>query len=175
MKTVATVISRVFDPFITFAIVFIVLFYYTNIFVPAFLLMIALPFGLFFIAWKTKFVSNWDVSERRQRPKILWTLVGIEIIASVILQTATAVPVLAALIGFAMVTQFWKMSGHTVAAGLMTGVIIAHYGWAWWPVLLVVPLVGWARVVRKDHTIAQVVVGAIYSWIVLLIIPLVFG
>ncbi len=42
-RTVATIISRIFDPFVTLAIVFIVLFYNTKIFIPAFFLMIALP------------------------------------------------------------------------------------------------------------------------------------
>jgi membrane-associated phospholipid phosphatase len=170
MKNIATIFSRIFDPFISLAIVFIVLFYNTDIFVPAFMLMIALPFVLFLIAWKTKFVSNWDVSDRRQRPKLLWTLIGIELIGSLLLRTTAVVPVLVILIGFTLITQFWKISGHAVSAALMTGVVIARAGVTWWPILLIVPLVGWARVIRKDHTVLQVIAGALYSWISLIVL-----
>lgn len=168
-KTIATVISRVFDPFISLGVLFTLLFYATPIFIPAFVLMILLPLFLFFVAWKTKAVSNWDVSDRRQRPKILWSLVGIEILCSILLGTTITVPVLVALAGFALITQFWKISGHAMAVGLTTGFIIVQYGWSWWPILLIVPLVGWARVARGDHTIWQVTLGALYSWVLVYI------
>ena len=168
-KKIATVISRIFDPFVTLGAVFIILFVGSPKFIPAFLLMIGLPLVLFIVAWKTKFVSNWDVSKRRERPKILWTLLGIEIIASGMLKTTVTFPVLLVLAGFTLITHFWKMSGHTVAASLFTGYVIIRFGWGWWPVLLLVPLVGWARVIRKDHTVLQVTAGALYSWILLVI------
>jgi len=168
-KNVATVISRVFDPFAMLGILFIILFVGTSIFLQAFLLMVVLPLVLFIIAWKTKFVSNWDVSDRRQRPKILWTLVLLEIAASVVLHTAGTIPIIVALIGFAVITHFWKMSGHAMGTALATGYIVAKFGFVWWPVLLVVPAVAWARIVRKDHTVAQVIAGAAYSWLLLVV------
>jgi membrane-associated phospholipid phosphatase len=169
-KKIATVVSRIFDPFITLAVLFTLLFYGTTIFIPAFFLMIILPLILFFVAWKAKVVGNWDVSDRRERPKILWVLVVLEILVSILLGTTIASPVLIALVGFAVITQFWKISGHTMAAALATGIVISHFGQALWPVLLIVPIVGWARVVRKDHTITQVIAGAAYSWLLLVIL-----
>lgn len=164
MNFFARVLSRVFDPFVMLGILFILLFSHTTIFFPAFLLMVLFPFLLFFLAWKTKFIANWDVTDRRERPKILWILVAIEIFASVLLHTDRGIFVIVAIAGFTVMTHFWKMSGHAMAASLMTGYIVARFGWAWWPVLLIVPLVGWARVIRRDHTIWQVIVGALYSW-----------
>lgn len=164
-RKVATIISRIFDPFITLGVLFVLAFYTTPIFIPAFLLMIVLPFFLFLIALKTNVVSNWDVSDRSERPKILWSLVIIEIVSSLLLRTTIAIPILAVLFGFAVITQFWKMSGHVVSAALTTGFIIARFGIVWWPVLLVVPVIGWARIVTKNHTTAQVIAGAIYSFI----------
>ena len=58
----------------------------------------------------------------------------------------------------------WKISGHASVAALATGLIIQWFGWYWWPILLIVPLVAWARVVRRDHTVGQVIAGAVYSW-----------
>ncbi len=170
MKKVATIISRVFDPFILLAIVFVVLLSGTPVFFPAFICMILVPLVLFFVAWKTKFVANWDVSDRRERPKILWSLVAIEALGVFLFHIGTMIPILIALIGFSVITHFWKISGHAMAAGLATATIVARFGWVWWPVLLIVPLVGWARVVRRDHTIAQVIAGALYSWILILIL-----
>jgi len=168
-KAIATVISRIFDPFVMLAVVFVVLVSQTPVFVSAFVSMVILPFVLFLIAWKTKFVSNWDMSDRRERPKILWPLVLIEVVCIFVFQLSSIIPILVVIIGFAIITQFWKISGHAMGAAFATGTIIVTYGWKWWPVLLIVPLVSWARVVRKDHTIAQVVAGAIYSWGLLLI------
>ena len=169
MKKIATVISRIFDPFVSLFVVFMALFYGLPEFIWAFLLVIVVPFVLFIIAWKTKFIGNWDVSDRRERPKILWTLVGVEILSMVILRSTIALPVLIALIGFAIITHFWKISGHAMAAALATGVLVSRFGWTWWPVFCIVPIVGWARVVRKDHTISQVTAGVAYSWILLVI------
>lgn len=165
-KNIATVISRIFDPFIMLAVTFVALLSRTHVFVPAFVSMVIVPFALYFVAWKTKFVSNWDMSDRRERPKILWPLVVIEVICILVFQLSSIIPILVAIIGFAIITHFWKISGHAMGAALATGIIIVTYGWAWWPVLLIVPLVGWARVVRGDHTIAQVIAGAAYSWII---------
>lgn len=164
-KLVATVISRVFDPFLSLGVLFILLFYNTSIFIPALLLMIVLPLTLFIVAWKTKVVSNWDVSDRRQRPKILWALIAIVGVSGILLGTTIEVPVLVAIVGFAIITHFWKISGHAMAIALTTGFIVARFGWSLWPVLLLVPLVSWARVVRRDHTIWQVTAGALYSWV----------
>lgn len=164
-KTVATIISRIFDPFVMLAVIFVTLFYNSPVAVPAFILTILLPLALFVIAWKSKIIGDWDVSDRRQRPKILWTLVVIEIINCIVLKMYAAIPVLVVLTGFAAITQFWKISGHAMAAALATGILISRFGIAWWPVLLIVPFVGWARVVRHDHTIWQVVAGALYSWV----------
>ncbi len=160
----ATIISRLFDPFLTLAIVFVFLYWGTPTFLPALLLMIILPFALFVLAWKTKFISNWDVGDRRQRPRVLWILLAIEIGASVLLKTGETMPLLVALFGFTLISHFWKMSGHALAIGLMTGTIVARFGSAWWPILLAVPLVGWARVQTNNHTPAQVIAGALYAW-----------
>ena len=53
------------------------------------------------------------------------------------------------------------MSIHTaVAAGALV-ILVLVYGW---PLVVTAPLVaavGWSRVALKDHTVAQVVVGAL--------------
>ena len=161
----AHLVSRLFDPFIMLAVVCIVLLSHTTVFIPAFISMVIVPLALFFIAWKTKFVSNWDVSNRQERPKLFWPLIAIETISIVVFQLWFLIPMIVAFAGFALITHFWKISGHTFASALATGILVSRFGWQWWPALLIVPLVAWSRVVRKNHTITQVIVGALYAWL----------
>ncbi|MGW9131955.1 hypothetical protein [Streptomyces sp. NPDC055681] len=59
------------------------------------------------------------------------------------------------------VTVWWKVSVHTAVASGVAVVITVAYGW--WAALLFlgVAAVGWSRVSLRDHTKAQVIVGAI--------------
>ena len=161
---IATIVSRIFDPFVSLTAVFIILMYGSPKFIPAFLGMVILPLVLFTLAWKTKYISNWDVSDRKERPKILWAIVVIEAASVIIFHVWSLTPIICAIIGFSIITHFWKMSGHAMGAAYATGLIIKLFGWGWWPILLIVPLVGWARVVTKNHTVTQVIAGAFYSW-----------
>lgn len=179
MTLVATIISRIFEPFVMFSVVTLVAALHSGLattampwFLTMLIVMIGLPIALLTWAIRTKKVDNWDVSRREQR-----------IIPMIILLILSAIYVFAVsrfgnseltnlfllyfvwLVGFFVVTTKWKISGHTSANALAIGLLISWFGWIWWPLLLIVPLVAWARVVRKDHTVAQVVVGALYSWI----------
>ena len=162
----ATIISRVFDPFIMLAVVCVVLLSRTAVFIPAFITMVLVPLLLFVIAVKTKFVSNWDVSARQERPKLFWPLIAIEVISIVVFQLWFLIPMIVAFAGFALITHYWKISGHAFASALATGILVSRFGWHWWPVFLIVPLVSWSRVMRKNHTIPQVIVGAVYAWLI---------
>jgi len=165
MKKIATLVSRVFDPFIMLAVVCIVLLFHTPVFFPAFIGMVIIPFVLYGIAVKKKYVSDWDLRDRRERPRIIWPLVGIETACLLLFHLWFLMPILVSIIGFAIITHFWKISGHALAAALATGIIVVTFGWVWWPILLIVPLVGWSRVIRKNHTVLQVFAGAVYAWI----------
>lgn len=155
-QNIATIISRIFDPFVSLGLAVFLVLQRSPVFIPAFSVTVLLPFFLFLVAWKTKFVSNWDVSNRRERPKILWLLVAVEATALITFRAWELVPIFAVLVGFAIITNFWKMSGHAVAAAIAA--------WYWWPVLFAVPLVCWARVQSKNHTTMQVIAGSVYSW-----------
>jgi hypothetical protein len=178
-KNVATGISRLFDPFVMFSLVFVLAFIrggVTDFFtwILAFVLLVGLPVVLLLLALHKNIVSNWDISLRRQRPKVLGVLLALEAVNLLILQSvvssyiiSTFLFIIVVFAGFTLITLRWKISGHALAAALATGFIVLWYGWIWWPVLLIVPLVAWARVIRKDHTIWQVIAGAIYSWVLI--------
>lgn len=163
-RRVATLVSRMFDPFLMLAVVFVILQWGGASFVPAFIGAVVLPFVMYVAAWKTKSITDWDMNNRRQRPGILWLLVIIEVTCLFIFQLWSLLPILIIFIGFTVITHFWKISGHAMSAALATGLVISRFGWGFWPVLFVVPFVCWSRVVRKNHTTAQVIAGALYAW-----------
>jgi membrane-associated phospholipid phosphatase len=53
------------------------------------------------------------------------------------------------------------MSGHASAISAAAVITVLMFGPAWLPVLLLVPAVGWSRIVLRAHTLAQVIVGAV--------------
>lgn len=165
-QSIATIISRVFDPFIMLSVVLIIFLSHTRVFIPAFISMVIIPFALFIIAWKTKRVSDWDISDRRERPMLFWSLTAIEIINIVVFQLWFLLPMIMSFAVFSFITHFWKISGHAFASALATGLFISRFGWQWWPVLCIVPLVVWSRVMRKNHTLPQCIAGALFAWTV---------
>ncbi|MFD7580714.1 hypothetical protein [Kitasatospora sp. NPDC059817] len=84
---------------------------------------------------------------------MLWLDAPADLTAMVLAMFASLVPIL-------VITVWWKVSVHTaVAAGAVVCLGIA-LGPLW---LLLAPLVaaiGWSRVVLRDHTTAQTIVGA---------------
>ncbi len=69
-----------------------------------------------------------------------------------------------------LVTLFWKISFHgaTITAAATATLLVA--GSSAWPVMLLVPLVGWARVRLKRHTPRQVVFGSLIGALIALLI-----
>ncbi|MDH6578315.1 hypothetical protein [Kitasatospora sp. MAP5-34] len=75
--------------------------------------------------------------------------------------TAMVVAMFAALVPIMVITVWWKVSVHTAVASGAVACLAIALG-PWW--LLTYPLVAaiaWSRVVLRDHTLAQTVVGAV--------------
>lgn len=180
-KQIATIISRIFDPFIVFTILLVLTFIRGGVpsvstLVITVFLTILVPVALIMWGIKMKMVKNWDMSERKERPKVLGILIVIYCVDLLLLHGLLGAVTFrmfifffAVLTGFTIITLKWKISGHTMSNAFVTGMIVTLYGPSWWPILFVVPAVAWARVVRRDHTILQVVAGAVYSWGLLLL------
>ncbi|MFE7190603.1 hypothetical protein [Kitasatospora sp. NPDC057541] len=73
--------------------------------------------------------------------------------------TAVVLAMFASLVPILVITAWWKVSVHTaVASGAVVCLAVALG--AWWLLLLpLVAVIGWSRVVLRDHTVAQTVVG----------------
>lgn len=174
----ATIISRILDPFIVLTVLFIVAFAKSSLtsppqiqwFIITAFAMIGIPVGVFVWLLRTKKIKNWDISDRSERPKLFLIMLLYETLFLFIVRPLfdaflfqTFLTVIIAFAGLSFVTLFWKISGHAFVNALAAGFIIQWFGWSWWPVLLIVPLVSWSRVVRGDHSILQVILGALYG------------
>jgi hypothetical protein len=139
----------------------------------------ALPYAVLLVGVRSGRFADRHVRARAQRPALLaFTLASVSVALALlwVLQAPGALFALMAAMVAGMtvtllVTTFWKISIHTscVAGAVTSLAVLVHPGY-----LVLAPLVvmtGWARVVRRDHSFAQVVagtaVGAAIAWGVL--------
>lgn len=172
--TIATFISRMFEPAILLSVALVAC--AVRLGVPLFwsvvwLAVLLVPTLAYRFRMKRHEGLDWDIKDRKRRAKPLAILLGHLAATSALVWffEPRLLPLFVLffvwVLGFLAITALaTKISGHTGGDALAAGMIIHWFGWAWWPLLLVVPVVAWARVVRRDHTVGQVILGAMYSW-----------
>ena len=179
-SSLPTIISRVFDPpviltFLTFVAVFISGLHGRAFFLALLLTAVTVILPVFYLLWKIKthHITNWDMSKRIERIKPLFFLLGFICVDAVIISffrnaflSKLILLYFLWTLGFFLVTCFWKISGHTGIASLAACLYFSWFGIQAWPFVFIIFLVSWARWVRKDHTLLQILVGIIYSFIV---------
>lgn len=116
--------------------------------------------------------GRWDghwVRERERR-MVPFLLCLVSTVAGLVIMLAGGAPrpvvalswsMIATLLAVLVITRWWKVSVHATVAGGAVATVVLLYG-PWY--LLLVPalaLVCWSRVMVEDHTVAQVVVGAL--------------
>ena len=126
-----------------------------------------LPFVILLVLVRTGRVGDHHVSERSERAPVLVMSLAC-IAAGLALLTALGAPApvltmtLALIAGvaiLALVSLRWKISGHATSASAAAVSVLVLLGLQWWPILVLVPLVGWARVTLGAHTIGPVLAG----------------
>ncbi|WP_223926710.1 hypothetical protein [Prevotella lacticifex] len=179
------IISMVTTPFYlpVLGLIFLFTFSYLSIFPTMYKLLMVLLFYLFSVllptylihvyskyeGWTTKQLIN---RERRMVPYVisilcyflgfyLLTLMNTPDFISVIFVVAIIIQVLCA-----AVNRWWKISIHSAGIGGVTGMVIAFsfilsFDPTWWlcMLLLIAGLVGTARMVLRQHSLAQIVCG----------------
>jgi len=115
-------------------------------------------------------ISDWHISDRRQRlkPSILaaasiGSLVPLAVIISLggpIELLAVYVTGLVLVVLSLVITSVWKISQHALSIATSTTALCALIGTLAVPLLLLIPLIAWARVRLKAHTVLQVLAGA---------------
>ena len=135
----------------------------------AVLFVCVLPLAAVVLLVRLGKVTDHHVSDRRQRAPVLAMsvvslLAGLAVLLAINAPYSVIVVVLAIVGGvvvLAVISLFWKISGHAGAIALTTVISVLILGVQWLPLLLLVPAVAWSRVVLRAHTVAQVVAGAV--------------
>ena len=139
------------------------------------LFVCVLPLMVLLVLVRLGKVTDHHVSDRKQRaPVLLMALgciaVGLLVLGAVDAPESVFAMVLAVVGGvavLAVVSPFWKMSGHAAAVSCAAVVSVLMLGAAWAPLLLLIPAVSWSRVVLRAHSLAQVVAGSLFGGLVM--------
>lgn len=181
-KRISYIISSVFNGFTTMMCAPILAFLLSpitdreKIFLSV--LYILLPVVPYLIMRKMGKISDMDITDRRERPVFFMILsilffcaflyirtFGIEIMTDVTFALFATQAILM------LVTFFWKMSGHMTSSVYFFCTLYYLFPFLYvLPIFLFVPLIAWSRVVLKKHTIAQVIVGTVVTFVVCVLI-----
>ncbi len=128
---------------------------------------VLIPFLYVFFLYRKRRIKSMHIPLRRNRIKplaiacisysagllVLYLLDGPSFLKSIFAISAISTTILT------IITYYWKISLHT---SYITFVVITFhilFGKWMFPLILLVPTIGWARIKIKKHTISQVVLG----------------
>lgn len=139
------------------------------------LFVCVLPLVLLLVLVKLGKVTDHHVSDRHQRAPVLLMALASVIAGLLVLQAVGAprsvlvmvLAIVAGIVVLAAVSPFWKMSGHAAAVSSAAAIFVLMLGPAWLPLLVLIPAVGWSRVVLRAHTRAQVLAGSLFGALVM--------
>jgi hypothetical protein len=131
---------------------------------------------------KIGIVSDLDISKREQRPLLF--LIGMVLtliyLATLFLFHAPGIliigtmSIILGIIILGVVNTYTKVSWHlAVLSALLTFLIIAE-GWRALVGLLLLPVVAWARIKTKNHTLFQTILGALLGAVTILVLYVIF-
>ncbi|HUY11802.1 MAG TPA: phosphatase PAP2 family protein [Candidatus Dormibacteraeota bacterium] len=176
-RDLARILSTIFNPFLTSLALFVILSSATARTTEEFwkLLFVSAAFTslgpMLFVFWlyASDRISDLDMSQRRERESVFSAFTLAYVLGGLILWAMHApMLILAALAGYAVAgaivqvtTRYWKISTHALGITAALTVLTFLEGRAPLPFMVLIPMVGWARVYLHSHTIAQVIGGSL--------------
>lgn len=114
--------------------------------------------------------TNWDVSNRPKRVRMLLMLVGFSFLLFIstflwhnLALTGMFGLFLLWLVGFFLITLKIKISGHMAILVLAIGLLGSWYELSLWMLASLVPILGWSRIKLRRHNMLEVILGTLYS------------
>jgi membrane-associated phospholipid phosphatase len=173
----ARAVSTIFNPFLTATALFIIVAHafahhstlefwvYSAVGVLCFTIA---PLTFVLYLYLTGRISDFDMSERPERERVFAGFVVIYMIAALALSIARAPVQLQAitwgywgtLLATMFITRWWKISTHAFGITGPFAAMFVLFNLQPVPYAALVPLVCWARVYLRSHTISQVIGGA---------------
>ena len=146
----------------------------------ALLVMTGIPLAYLMIGKRRGWVSDFEMSQRAERPRFILVSLSSDVLALIMLSTLGAPHLLRVMaltylcLGITMFTisNYWKISLHMAGIGGFSTALVFVFGAPALVAFLSLPLVAWARWQRRKHTYAQLAMGALAG---VLITILVFG
>jgi membrane-associated phospholipid phosphatase len=176
LRDLARIFSTVFNPFLTAFALFVIfahafgsgtIGFYELLFTSTFFTSIG---PMLFVLWlyATGRISDLDMSVRYEREAVFSAFVVFYLLGTAALAALHAPRIIvASMAGYAasafivqMITRYWKISTHALGITAPLVALIALYGTQPLPFFVLIPIVCWARVYLRAHTILQVVAGA---------------
>lgn len=181
MKVVAKVISRIFDPVLEVPLMLLAVVslaylngYRYKLFLALFVFDALIPAMMVIYLFIKNRGQDWDIHDRIQRLPLFTAIVfghGLGVLATYWLNRHPLAEILLALwllaVIYALIMPWWKISVHTGVNATLVMLILQFVSIKYWWLLLIVPLVAWARVVHRDHDLLQVSVGGAIPMILL--------
>lgn len=115
---------------------------------------------------------------RQQRTKI-YLLVGLCSVGGyIILSNLKAPPILVAgftagvsiALIFMFINLWWKISLHTAFVATLATLLVILYGWTAVATVALVPIVAWARIELRYHSLAQATSGALLATLIVVVV-----
>lgn len=125
--------------------------------------------SLILIARQKNLITDLDVSHRNQRPLLfliamafaLAYTIGVALVHGPFILIVVGLGSVVSIGCAAIINMKIKASIHTAVISAIVFALVLAYGGEWSILLLVIPLMSWARVKIKRHTIAETIVGAV--------------
>ena len=190
-KRIANLTSNILNPFLVSLIIILVLsFESTSSTLDALkwsLILIALSilpvFSVIIYLVHNERLAGVFTSVRGQRTKIFWLAGACASLGCVILVYCGAPPILvatfvaglSAVVIFMCINLWWKISLHTAFITASVTVLVILYGWIAAVTGLLVPLMSWARIELKRHSLAQGATGALLGALIVVVVFYLFG
>jgi membrane-associated phospholipid phosphatase len=175
-RDLARILSTIFNPFLTALALFVILSHATArdtldfwrlLFISTFFTSIG-PMLYVFWLYATDRISDLDMSVRTEREAVFTAFVAFYLIGAGVLwlvhasrvMIATMLGYFAATLVVGYITRYWKISTHALGITAPLVALTLLYGRQPLPFLVLIPMVCWARVYLKAHTVGQVLAGA---------------
>jgi membrane-associated phospholipid phosphatase len=175
-RDLARSLSTIFNPFLTAFALFAILAsigakdtldFWRLLFVSTFFVSIG-PMLYVFWLYATDRISDLDMSVRSQREMVFSAFVIFDALGAVALWLVHAPRLMiAAMLGYLAstlivqyITRYWKISTHALGITAPLAALTLLYGRQPLPFMVLIPMVCWARVYLKAHSVMQVIAGA---------------
>lgn len=174
-RDLARILSTIFNPFLTALALFVILAligakdtwgFWRLLFISTFFTSIG-PMLYVFWLYATDRISDLDMSVRIEREMVFTAFVIFYSLGAAALWIAHAPRLMiAAMLGYLLstlivqyITRYWKISTHALGITAPLAALTLIYGRQPLPFMVLIPMVCWARVYLRAHTIMQVVAG----------------